>query len=108
MTRNVRAPMCLLAGIVFANTCFGQEVQVKRAETPAPQPRFYRLEFVLKELENDKVVNSRLYTTSVSVNTPGPVSIRAGSRIPLVTTMAPAKQYNYYDVGVNIDIREVR
>jgi hypothetical protein len=70
--------------------------------------RFYRLEFVVKELENEKVINSRSYATSIYVNTREPASIRAGTRVPYVTGGSTGKQYNYYDVGVNIDTREAR
>jgi hypothetical protein len=114
MGSNARTAVCLLAGMVFTNACFGQEEQSKRAETPQPQPRFYKLEFVVKELEKDKVINSRVYATSLSANTREGASIRAGSRIPVATTTSnpsggPAsKQYNYYDVGVNIDCRDAR
>ena len=62
----VRTALFLL-GLGFASACLGQEEQAKRPEQP--QPRFYRLDFVVKELENDKVINSRVYSTTLSANT---------------------------------------
>ena len=68
--------------------------------TPAA---FYQLLFVVQELGADnKPVNSRSYTTTVSTNNIG--SIRTGSRIPVATG---ANQFQYVDVGVNFDIRHV-
>jgi hypothetical protein len=109
MTRNARTTVCLLAGIVVANACFAQEEQPKRAE-PVPAPRLYKLEFVVKEVENDKVVNSRAYSLSLSANSRENASIRAGSRVPYATTSNPAttKQYTFYEIGVNIDCRDAR
>jgi hypothetical protein len=64
---------------------------------------FYHLLFVVQELGADnKPVNSRSYTTTVSTNNIG--SIRTGSRIPVATG---ANQFQYLDVGVNFDIRHV-
>jgi hypothetical protein len=110
---NGRTAACLLAGLVTVSAGFGQEEQAKRAETPPP--RFYRLEFLLKELENDKVVNSRAYATSLSANTREGSSIRAGSRVPYASGIfnpgpggATTKQYQFYDIGVSIDCRDAR
>ena len=110
MAAILRTATCLLAGILFAMASFGQEEQIKRTDTPAPQVRYYRLEFVVKEIEDDKVINSRVYATSV--NTLKSASIRSGTRVPVVTSVNPgvggSKQYNYYDIGVNIDSRDVQ
>lgn len=105
---NVRTAVCLLlTGLAIVSSGFGQEEQSKRAE--APPARFYRLEFLLKELENDKVVNSRAYATSLSANTREGASIRAGSRVPYASGAGPAaKQYQFYDIGVSIDCRDAR
>jgi hypothetical protein len=104
--RNVlRTAACLSAGFVFAYTCFAQE---EKAKPDSPPPRFYRLDFVVKELENDKVINSRAYATSTAANTQGQAAIRAGSRVPYATGSPTAKQVQYYDVGVNIDVLNPR
>jgi len=111
---SVKAHVFLLAGLAVASACLAQEEQAKRQEATAPQPRFYRLEFVLKELENDKVINSRVYFTSLSANTRDGASIRAGSRVPYAQTSfnpgggIASKQYQYYDIGVNIDGRDAK
>ena len=105
--KKMRIALCLLAGIAFASACLGQDDAAKRAETTGPQFRFYRLDYVVKEVENDKVVNSRAYTTLLKSD--AAASIRAGTRVPYTTsTIGPDKQYGYYDLGVNIDSRDAR
>ena len=58
----------------------------------------YRLDFVVRELENGKELNSRTYRMSVEAGITG--RIRVGSRVPIPTG---EKNYNYQDVGINID-----
>jgi hypothetical protein len=86
---------------MVAGSCLGQAVE------PA---KFYKLEFVVKEVEGTKPVNSRSYFMTVPVEAPGQNggggSIRTGSRVP-VPTSAGGGGFNYIDVGVNIDCRGV-
>jgi hypothetical protein len=75
----------------------------------ADSTKFYKLDYVLKELEGGKVVNSRAYSSLLQVFSPGssdrPQSqIRAGGRIPVTT----GNGNQFYDVGVNLDARELR
>ena len=83
-----------------------------------PAIRYYHLEFLLQEVGNDgKPVNSRAYSTTVCTDHNQQFgAIRTGSRVPIVTggrfaSQGDSKmdyQYQYVDVGVNIDTREVR
>ncbi|MGI8745911.1 MAG: hypothetical protein ACR2NN_25695 [Bryobacteraceae bacterium] len=82
-----------LAAMLFAATCF--------AQTP-DAPKFYKLDFVVKEVEATKVVNARSYSTMISDKSIWPNSIRAGSKVPYNTS---GTQYQYAEVGVNIDCR---
>lgn len=75
-------------------------------------PQFFRLNFVVKEVQGKKVIDSRNYTTEISA---APItdnnehskfdypsrSIRAGTRIPV----AQSENFIYMDVGVNIDCK---
>jgi hypothetical protein len=63
----------------------------------------------VKEVEKSKVVNSRSYSLVVTANGDHRNGvIRTGSRVPVnVAAMAPA-QYQYMDVGVDIDTRDIR
>jgi hypothetical protein len=86
------------------------------AKTADAPPNYYHLVFVVQELDTaGKPVNSRTYTTSVSTDPRFNGQIRTGSRIPIATgTYAggDAKglvntQFQYLDVGVNIDVAHV-
>lgn len=83
----------LIVGLLLAaSTC--------AAQTPEP-PKFYKLDFVVKEIEGGKTLNARNYSTILS--TKGrPSSIRAGSRVP-VPSAPGSSQWTYLEVGVNID-----
>ena len=87
------------AAILIATTCFGQE---KPPEEPA---KFYKLEFVVKQVSDGKVTNSRTYTTSAKSGPRGGGSIRTGDKVPVET--GPSAQFTYVDVGVNIDIGSI-
>jgi hypothetical protein len=63
---------------------------------------FYQLSFVARELENERVVNSRLYSIILSSgNERG--SIRAGQRVPFSTASGEKTEWQQIDVGVSID-----
>jgi hypothetical protein len=67
---------------------------------PAKDFKYYRLNFVLKEVEAGKVKNSRDYAMIASPRGKG--QIRVGGRVPV--PVAPgAAQHSWVDVGVNID-----
>ena len=104
---------------VYAQDAPGPESPKTRdAVKPATPPvHYYRLDFVIEELGGDgKPVNSRGYSTSVgtvdgSLVDRNTTSIRTGSKIPIVTAMTEnsgkeGQQFQYIDVGVNIDIRD--
>jgi hypothetical protein len=83
-------------------------------KTVEPQ-KFYKLEFVVKEVEGGKVLNARTYSTTVLADAKdsGSTSIRAGGGVPYqtTTTMADSKtlqSFQYFEIGVNIDCRAVK
>ena len=88
-----------LALVLFLGTCFAQ----------APESsKFYKLDFVVKEVEGTKVLNARSYSMIVSTEQPSPASsIRAGSRVPIFSSPG-STQYTYTEVGVNIDCRSAQ
>lgn len=87
-------------------------------KAPATPAHFYHLDFVVQELGADgKPTNSRTYTTTVSTDPLFPASIRVNSRIPVATgTYSSGEvksslvntQFQYQNVGVNIDVRTTR
>ena len=82
-------------------------------ESAKPQPqkdiRFYRIDFVVKELEEAKVLSARTHQAQITSEAgTSPVIIRSGGRVPYVTSTGPnASTTNYVDVGTNIDCRPV-
>jgi hypothetical protein len=96
----------LFAAAVFtAALSSGQEEKAKTAEAaePARQVKYYRLDFVVKEVEDGKVVNARSYSASWSNAPQAPAaSIRTGSRVPI---QGAGGAVQYVDVGINIDVR---
>ncbi len=60
---------------------------------------------------DSKPVNSRTYSTTVSTGDRDSASIRTGSRVPIATGPSSGNanvQFQYIDLGVNMDVRNVR
>jgi hypothetical protein len=70
--------------------------------------KFYKLDFVVREVEAGKPVNSRTFSTILQVQTPqrdvSPANIRAGGRVPFTT----GGSTQYYELGVSIDAKDLR
>ncbi|MBZ5544138.1 MAG: hypothetical protein LAO07_10725 [Acidobacteriia bacterium] len=105
--KTVYAVVPLLIGLSFAATSKSAAAQEapKSAEhgTPAVAAEtkpvsVYRLDFVVRELEDGKRLNLRNY--SLSAKSRQWASLRVGSRIPIMTGES---QMQYQDVGINID-----
>ena len=62
----------------------------------------YKLTFVVREMLAGKVTGSRSYS-SLLAGTNNQNSIRAGSRVPIVS----GKDSRYFDLGANFDFRQV-
>jgi hypothetical protein len=88
----------------------------KAPDTPQVPVHYYHLDFVIDELGSDgKPVNSRTYTTTVNTDSHSTMSIRTGSRIPIATgsysnvaSSLVNTQFQYQEVGINIDVRHVQ
>jgi hypothetical protein len=86
-------------------TCLPFVVRAAAAQGPeSPTQGYdrYRVEFTINELEKGKVLNGRNYVMVVG-KTKDPRAfgrIRVGSRVPYATK---ATEYQYSDVGMNID-----
>jgi hypothetical protein len=72
-----------------------------------PEMKYFKLDFVVKELDEARTVSARSYSAMVATGRPSRgCSIRMGNRVPVQMEMRPNNekfQYQYYDVGVNID-----
>jgi hypothetical protein len=78
-----------------------KENQSQEISTPkrARPTALYRVEFVVRELENGKRINARSYT--MLAREVQHTRIRVGNRVPYST--GPAGQFQYQEVGMNID-----
>ena len=106
MRKTVFFCSILLLVSIAAPNARAEETSGKQPATAAPaQPvHYYRLDFVIENLDSaGKVTNSRSYSTTADTESPGATSIRTGSRIPIVT----GAQYQYVDLGVDFDVRNV-
>ena len=90
-----------------------KQAQTTQSAAGAQAAPLYHIEFVVKEVDGSKVINSRNYSTSIPQN--GHASIRAGSRVPIATgtytsgsNERPQTQYQYFDVGANFDCGDAR
>jgi len=89
----IRTRLILACGLLasMAGAAFAQNDGIK----------FFHLDFVVREVDNGKVINARHYWTTMGTGDRG-CSIRTGSKIP-VPIGPGSTSYSYADVGVNID-----
>ncbi len=80
----------------LGSACFAQEA------SKAPEPvHYFRLDFVLKELDAGKVINTRAYW--ISVSTEAGAHIRAGDQVQM--KIPNSNSTTSSDIGVSIDCR---
>ncbi len=92
--------------VLTAFSCFGQSAPDKNS---APKPantekKFYQLNFVVRELEGEHVINSRSYSMTMGTEFRG--AIRAGEKVPFASSSSvngSIQQWQQIDVGANID-----
>ena len=108
MSKTTLLSLPILALAIAVGAAFAQTPEAPKSPEPS---KFYKLEFVVQEVEGGKALNSRSYSTQAASDARDGASIRAGSRVP-IPVGGPANQGNgsfqYTDVGVNIDCRSIR
>jgi len=92
--------MALAVGVVPAQDSAKENPQqAPKAEKPAPKPLgAYKLEFVLRELQDGKVINTRSYTLIVQDGYRH-ADLKIGSKVPVRTK---ENDFQYLDIGTNI------
>ncbi len=120
--RKITALCSLLLVVPALAVCVSAQDSSKApeaAKSPEPPAHYYHLDFVLQEVGADgKPTNARSYSATVSTGRDQRFSaIRTGLRVPVITgalhgptTPGDSKleyQYQYIDVGVNIDTQDV-
>jgi len=104
MQNPTKTGMAFLFAAVLAGHAFGQGETAKPAGEEA---KYFHLDFVVKELENGKVTNSRAYAMTIATDNSGS-SIRTGNKVPIPTSSGSSSTFTYIDVGVNIDCRAAK
>jgi len=104
MSKTTLLSLPILALAIAAGAAFAQTPEAPKSPEPS---KFYKLEFVVQEVEGGKALNSRSYSTQAASDARDGASIRAGSKMPIATG-GQANQFTYIDVGVNIDCRSIR
>jgi hypothetical protein len=111
MARNKEITMLtrtFLFAVIVAGGCLGQNEPAKAGGGPAAEPRYFHLDFVIKELEGGKTINARAYAVTVSTDRER-TSVRSGNKVPVPTEQRHGAgatgntQFTYVDVGTNID-----
>jgi hypothetical protein len=83
--------------------------QGESAKPAAEQPKYFHLDFVVKELDGGKVISARHYSTTTAAGDYN-CTIRSGNKVPVQTggSGSDGGQFTYIDVGVNIDCRSAK
>jgi hypothetical protein len=101
----MKTTVVFLAALLLTGACHAQSDEKKSSW----ESKFYRLDFVLKELEAGKVISTRTYTMKIADGPPfnGSSSVRMGDKIP-VPAGGSNSAFTYVDVGVSIDCRMLK
>lgn len=89
---------------VCALTAKGQSASAEPAKAQESK-RFFELAFVVREVDAERVVNSRTYT--VIASTGNGTSIRAGENVPFANSDGPTTQWQQVHVGFQMDCRNL-
>jgi len=112
--------MIFAAALAFLSAPMASVAQQSSPKETSENPpdHYYKLTLVVEEVnEAGKIANARSYQTTVDTNArngngaPATQQIRTGARVPIVTAATPSSsvtQFQYVDVGVNFDVREVK
>jgi Flp pilus assembly secretin CpaC len=87
----------LLAMTMTAGTAFCDD---------AGPAKSYKFEFVIKEVEGTKVLNSRAYSMVTSAGDRS--NIRVGSKVPFASKQGTTTEVQQINVGVGIDVHAVK
>jgi len=95
-TRNKTRLAIACGAILLTGICAAQGEDPKSS---AEQPKYYHLDFAVKQLDSGKAIGARHYSATTAVGQKG--VIRTGNKVP-VQAGSPTG-LTFIDVGVNID-----
>jgi hypothetical protein len=98
-----RTVVSTFAVAIALATAVAQNPEPAKSTEPA---KFYRLDFVVKEVEGGKVLNARAYSMMTAGDARDIASMRTGTKVPVA--IGTGASFQYIDVGVNIDCRSIK
>jgi hypothetical protein len=108
--KRILAAILFLAGFTGPSVAQTSDSSAKKQEAPSTtavqsDARYFRLDFVVRELDGKRTISSRDYSLPVVANDRfhRGAAIRTGSRVPVLVS---TKDTQYLDIGVNIDCSE--
>jgi hypothetical protein len=101
MLRRFGLITAIVAVLALAYPALAQEAEKSKSDSWS----FYKLQINVREIDGSKTLNSRSYDLNQRAGEWG--QLRVGSRVPVATGTAggPNTQYQYVDIGLNIDSR---
>ena len=103
MSKSIIAAMLIAAA---ALPVCAQTAGVESKDAPPPKS-FYQLNFAVREVDGDRVINTRSYSTIASTQINWAESIRAGEKVPFMSSSGNVTQWQQIDVGVGIDCKDL-
>ena len=101
--------MLVSVGALYAVLPLGFAQENMSSQAPKPSEHYYRLNLTVEQMNDaGKVTNTRSFVASVTTNGNWTQSIRTGERVPVPTSADPSSQWQYMDIGVNFDVRDVK
>ncbi len=92
--------LALIAVAMLMPLALAQDEKAKPASS-GEEWKYYKLDFLVRELEDGKTVNTRTYTLMTKSN--DWQQLRVGTRVPVL--QGKMEQINYVDVGLQVDCR---
>lgn len=94
--------------VLLSYIAFAQETKSSAPPADNTAVACYRLDYTIRDVQKGKVVSSRNYALVVLSNNSS-VKLRSGSRVAILSggTMGPNRQFQYIDIGTDIDAKIV-
>jgi hypothetical protein len=95
--------MRIAAPLIFASLLASALPVGAQEKKESATPAVYRVEFNIRDGSEAAAKAGRRYAMLIEANGKG--TFRVGNRVPIATGGAQVGQYQYFDVGVNIECR---
>lgn len=94
-------------GIVLAQAAAPEQGSAQKEAAVEQKPSgYYRLDFNIREMQDNKVINTRAYSMNLEDGSRG--DLKSGARVPVPVATGPGKEassFQYMDIGMNVNCR---